>query len=76
MPHNGLEKLEVLRIQNTHTLKTIPSVYAFQVSMVMVAAVDRLFVHFSMNNEITQAAWFAPISVEISAKTSERKSVL
>ncbi|XP_055322099.1 thyrotropin receptor isoform X2 [Sitodiplosis mosellana] len=30
MPHNGLEKLEVLRIQNTHSLKTIPSVYAFQ----------------------------------------------
>ncbi|XP_031619803.1 lutropin-choriogonadotropic hormone receptor-like isoform X2 [Contarinia nasturtii] len=30
MPHYGLEKLEVLRIQNTHTLKTIPSVYAFQ----------------------------------------------
>lgn len=32
MPHIGLEKLEILRIQNTHTLKTIPSVYAFQVS--------------------------------------------
>lgn len=34
MPHNGLEKLEVLLIQNTHTLKTIPSVYAFKVSVV------------------------------------------
>lgn len=35
MPHSGLEKLEILRIQNTHTLKTIPSVYAFQVSIVV-----------------------------------------
>lgn len=73
MPHNGLEKLEVLRIQNTHTLKTIPSVYAFQVSMVMVGVVDRLFVHFSMNNEITQGTWFAQISVEISLKTERTK---
>lgn len=32
MPYAGLEKLEILRIQNTQTLKTVPSVYSFEVS--------------------------------------------
>ncbi|XP_037044628.1 thyrotropin receptor isoform X2 [Bradysia coprophila] len=30
LPSNGLNSLEILRIQNTHTLKTIPSVYNFK----------------------------------------------
>lgn len=31
LPTEGLENLEILRIENTHTLKTIPSVYNFKV---------------------------------------------
>lgn len=33
MPTEGLNGLEVLRIQNTHSLKQIPSVYNYKVSI-------------------------------------------
>jgi len=32
MPSVGLQNIEALYIQNTHTLKTIPSIYNFRVS--------------------------------------------
>lgn len=31
LPSAGLQDIEVLRIENTHTLKTIPSIYNFKV---------------------------------------------
>jgi len=34
MPSVGLQNIEALYIQNTHTLKTIPSIYNFRVSKV------------------------------------------
>lgn len=35
LPSTGLETVEVLHILNTHTLKTIPSIYNFQVSNII-----------------------------------------
>lgn len=35
LPTKGLEKLEILRIEKTPSLKYIPSIYEFQVSILM-----------------------------------------
>lgn len=35
LPTEGLQNLEILRIENTHTLKTIPSVYNFKVRILL-----------------------------------------
>lgn len=44
LPSNGLDSLEILRIQNTHTLKTIPSVYNFKVK------IQQFYHNFDLSN--------------------------